>query len=183
MISAFSTCIWPISPEEFISELRGKSPIHFRGAPSKYASLLDAQELNQVLSRLIVARSVLQVRKDNGSVPDDEVTAPTVNNTRRTIKSQALEQRLKNGATLVFENCESHFQNVHEMCSMPAEVFLARALLSALSRKRPTQTGESAGIWGAGSKRRIRSKLVKRQFSYTFTRAWAVPGREKGTSV
>lgn len=126
MVPAFSTCIWPMSPEEFISEHRGKSPIHFRGTSSKYASLLDTQELDDVLSRLVVAPRVFQIRKDNGALPEDEVTSPTVNNTRRTIKSQVVEQQLKNGATLAFENCESHFPKVHEMCSMLAEVFLAR---------------------------------------------------------
>lgn len=128
MSLAFSDYISPTSPEEFLSECRGKRPVYFSSAPTRYASLLDSHELEQVLSRTILGQGTVRInRLEGGQVPLDEISTPVdMNRERRTFRAQAIESHLRAGATLSFEHCESSFQNVYEMCCTLAEVFFAR---------------------------------------------------------
>ncbi len=125
----FSTCICPISPEEFLSQYRGKSPVYFPGSPAKYVSLLGTHDLSQVLSRVVVSPGIVRIRRPEGTVPTDDFLTPVVpilGSHRQVIRAQAVEQQLRTGATLALEHCESYFEDVYAMCSMLAEVFLAR---------------------------------------------------------
>jgi hypothetical protein len=130
MKPSFPAFIWPMSPEEFIYEHRGKSPVYFPGTPDKYASLVDTHNLSQVLSRIVASQGLVRIRRPEGAVPSEEFLTPVVpivGSHRQVIKGEALEQELASGGTLSVEQCESHFENVHAMCSMLAEVFVARA--------------------------------------------------------
>jgi ribosomal protein L16 Arg81 hydroxylase len=128
MTSAFSSCIWPIPPEDFLCSHRGKEPVYFPGAPQKYSFLLDTDDINQALSRTVLGLGTVRVRLREGrQVPLDEISVPVdINRDRRAIKAEALENYLKSGATLSVEHCESFFPNVHSMCCTLSEAFLAR---------------------------------------------------------
>lgn len=129
MIPNFATCISPMLLDEFFAERRGKGPVHFPGTPNKYAPLLDTHDLGEVLSRLVVSPGIVRIRRPEGGVPADDFLipiVPIVGSHRQVIRARTIEQQLKDGATLTVENCESHFANVHAMCSVLSEAFLAR---------------------------------------------------------
>lgn len=128
MAPTFESCIWPMEPKEFLSEHRGKKPVYFPGALTKYASLVDIAEINEALSRTILGLGTARVRlrESKQASLDDFSTPVDMNRDRRAIKAQAVEDHLKAGATLSLEHCESFFKNVHAMCCTLAEAFLAR---------------------------------------------------------
>jgi ribosomal protein L16 Arg81 hydroxylase len=129
MIPTFAASISPMSPDEFLAEQRGKAPVYFPGTPAKYADLLNTQDLAEVLSRLVVSPGIVRIRRPDGGVPAEDFLTPIVpivGSHRQVIRAQSVEKQLKDGATLTLENCESHFANVHAMCSMLSEVFLVR---------------------------------------------------------
>ena len=128
MSPAFSSYIWPIPPQDFMSQYRGKEPVYLPGTPSKYASLVDTDDINQMLSRTVLGLGTVRIRLPEAKqVPLDNFSTPVdMNRDRRAMKAQAVEDHLKAGATLSVEHCESFFQNVHIMCCALAEAFIAR---------------------------------------------------------
>lgn len=128
MKADFAHFVCPLSPEEFMSEYRGKQPVHFPGASGKYASLFSIDDLNKILSRTILAQGTVRIRKfEGGQLSLDEISTPVdVNKDRRVIRPGVIEGHLRAGATLTVEHCETFFDNVHAMCRALAEAFLAR---------------------------------------------------------
>lgn len=128
MSAAFSSFIWPMSPQEFLSRHRGKEPVYFPGTPAKYAALVDTDDINQMLSRTVLGLGTVRIRlPESKQAPLDNFSTPVdMNRDRRAMKSQVVEDHLKAGATLSVEHCESFFQNVHTMCCTLAEALIAR---------------------------------------------------------
>jgi len=129
MTLQFFDCISPLTPDEFMSDYRGKRVVHFRGANTKYAFLMKSEELSAALSRLTVSSGMFRVLRPEGTVPVDELLTPpfAANRDRRGIRAAVLEEHLKNGATMALEHCESLFENVNEVCEMLTAAFVARA--------------------------------------------------------
>jgi ribosomal protein L16 Arg81 hydroxylase len=128
MTPPFSSCVWPIPPEEFLSSHRGKQPVYLPGAPDRYASLLAVEDIGQLLSRTVLGLGTVRVRLPEGRqvALDDFSTPVDINRDRRAMKVQVLENYLKAGATLSVEHCESYLPSIHAMCCTLAEAFVAR---------------------------------------------------------
>ena len=117
-----------MTEEEFISEHQGRHPVHFPGEPTKYATLIDSDDINRMLSKTVVGLGTVRIRQPNGrQVALDEFSVPVdINRDRRAIRADVMEGQLKAGATLSIEHCESLFPDLHEMCCTLAEAFMAR---------------------------------------------------------
>jgi ribosomal protein L16 Arg81 hydroxylase len=128
MTPQFSECIAPMSPDEFMSGYRGKNVAYLPGSPTRYASLVQNDELNRVLSRLTVTPGIFRLLRPEGQAPmGDVLTRPlAAHRDHRAIQAAVLEQELTRGATMIVEHCESLFENVHGFCEMLATAFMAR---------------------------------------------------------
>jgi ribosomal protein L16 Arg81 hydroxylase len=128
MMPNFSACIRPMSPEEFLSEYRGKKPVYFPGTLTQFESLLGIDDINEMLSRTVLGLGTVRIRlRDVKQAPLDDFSMPVdMNRDRRAMKARVIEDHLKAGATLSVEHSESFFKNIHTMCCTLAEAFIAR---------------------------------------------------------
>jgi ribosomal protein L16 Arg81 hydroxylase len=117
-----------MSPEQFLSEHRGKKPVYFPGTLTQYEPLLGIDDINEMLSRTVLGLGTVRIRlREAKQVVLDDYSVPVdMNRDRRAMKARVIEDHLKAGATLSVEHSESFFKNIHVMCCTLAEAFIAR---------------------------------------------------------
>jgi bifunctional lysine-specific demethylase and histidyl-hydroxylase MINA len=89
MTMTLAQLLAPMTPEQFFAEYYDKQPLHVRGDPAKFASVLSWRQINRLLDMTHIWTSQsLKLVLDSGSIPAEQYCAPA---TARDIPQQLLQ--------------------------------------------------------------------------------------------
>ena len=108
----------PITAEEFLGRIWGRTYARFPGTPGKFSELLPWAALNTILSqhRLDVPR--LRLRKEGMPIAPERYTIREVSRRGVTVprlQARALTDQLRDGATVVLDNVEELYTPVTDL--------------------------------------------------------------------
>jgi hypothetical protein len=142
MAPTFDSCIAPLTRDQFANDYLGKSVAYFPGSPDRFADLVSVDELNDVLSRLVIYPGMLRVLLQGHAVAKSHYLTDAISrhSDARLIKTAALETYLRSGATLIIDNCQGIFPAVAHLSASLAGGFashVAATLFVVLSIDAP----------------------------------------------
>jgi ribosomal protein L16 Arg81 hydroxylase len=112
MTMTLAQLLAPMSVEQFFAEYHDKQPLHLRGDPAKFASVLSWRQINRLLDMTHIWTSQsLKLVLDSGSIPAEAYCAPA---TARDIPQQLLQpvaakvrEWVAKGASVVMNDVDS----------------------------------------------------------------------------
>jgi ribosomal protein L16 Arg81 hydroxylase len=130
-----------LTPDEIRNTCRDQKAVHFRCPEGALEELLTWDQLNETLSRVSVTRDMMSVMHRRRGVPDT-MFLEGAGDGRRRVKTAALEEHMKAGATLIVRDVQTLVPAINTLCKTWSEALLlpVRAVLF-LSFGRDTSFG------------------------------------------
>ena len=109
-ISSLAELLDPVTPETFRGEYLHKKPLHVRGRPEKFASILDWSDINRMLAMDIWTQQTLQLHIDTNRVPPGAYCVNAANRDHQPIMRpdpDKVRELMGRGATLLLNEVET----------------------------------------------------------------------------
>ena len=100
----------PMTPEAFRAEYLHKKPLHVRGRPEKFASILDWSDINRMLAMDVWTQQTLQLHIDKNRVPPGAYCVKASNRDHQPVMRpdpDKVRELLGHGATLLLNEIET----------------------------------------------------------------------------
>lgn len=109
-ISNLAELLDPVTPETFRGEYLHKKPLHVRGRPEKFASILDWSDINRMLAMDVWTQQTLQLHIDKNRVPPGAYCVNAANRDHQPIMRPdpgKVGELMGRGATLLLNEVET----------------------------------------------------------------------------
>jgi len=109
-ISNLAELLDPVTPETFRREYLHKKPLHVRGRPEKFASILDWSDINRMLAMDVWTQQTLQLHIDKSRVPPGAYCVNAANRDHQPIMRPdpgKVGELMGRGATLLLNEVET----------------------------------------------------------------------------
>jgi len=109
-VTSLSTLLHPVLPADFLADSFDQAPLHIRGEPGKFASVMSWEVLNRLLAMDVWTGQTLQLYADTRQVPPAAYCERTVNRNRQQVMQPDAEKvmaLIRRGASLLLNEVES----------------------------------------------------------------------------
>jgi hypothetical protein len=115
MTFQFLDCVAPMSLDDFVSCIDSSPEVRcIPGNRDRFRSLLTVEEVNELLSRMIVYEGMMRLSNGRRFLAPNEFLIPVLSNSRyqHRIRSESLKRAIGSGGTLQLHFCQGWFSAV-----------------------------------------------------------------------
>ncbi|HYZ84002.1 MAG TPA: cupin domain-containing protein [Bryobacteraceae bacterium] len=128
----------PVSADQFLARDYGRSFVHVRGTPGKFASLLPWPVLNDILEQHRLDPPRLRLTREGKPVPPDRYVSYQPNRRKSgspipRLNAAALTSELREGATLVLDNVDELHRPIRRLAESLEQTFRVRVQVNSYS--------------------------------------------------
>jgi hypothetical protein len=109
-ISSLAELLDPMTAEAFLADHLHKAPLHLRGRPEKFASVIDWSDINRMLAMDVWTQQTLQLHLDKNRVPAGAYCVTAANRDHQSIMRpdpDKVQELMGHGATLLLNEIET----------------------------------------------------------------------------